>query len=75
MLSNWEMIFLVVESSVGSYMQNCSSFYAGKLSTGLDKSKSRGLIVRASNQSGEEISPIAPFQLESPAGQLLTQIL
>ncbi|KAH9618357.1 hypothetical protein KSS87_019783 [Heliosperma pusillum] len=62
--------FLSASSSSKSY----SSFYIGKLA-GLDKSKSRGLTVRASNQSGEEISPISPVQLESPTGQLLTQIL
>lgn len=55
--------------------KSSSSFYIGKLTTGLDKSKSRGFLVRASDNSGENLTPIAPVQLESPAGLLLTQIL
>ncbi|XP_021768275.1 UV-B-induced protein At3g17800, chloroplastic-like [Chenopodium quinoa] len=55
--------------------KGCSSFYIGKLATGLDKNKSRGFLVRASDHSGENLAPIAPVHLESPAGQLLTQIL
>lgn len=31
--------------------------------------------MRASDNSGENLTPIAPVQLESPAGLLLTQIL
>ncbi|KAL9242663.1 hypothetical protein vseg_016645 [Gypsophila vaccaria] len=57
------------------HYKSCRSLYIGKLAAGLDKSKSRELLVRASNQFGENVSPIAPVYLESPTGQLLTQIL
>lgn len=55
--------------------KTCSSFYVGKLVVGPDKSKSRGVMVRCSGQSSDNLAPIAPLQLKSPAGQLLTQIL
>lgn len=55
--------------------KSSSSFYIGKIATGLDKSKSRGFLVRASDHSGENLAPIAPVHLDSPAGQLLIQIL
>ncbi|KAK9667782.1 hypothetical protein RND81_13G010800 [Saponaria officinalis] len=55
--------------------KSCRSIFNGKLSAGLEKSKSREFTVRASNQFGENVSPIAPVHLESPTGQLLTQIL
>uniref|UniRef100_A0A7C8Z4I6 UV-B-induced protein At3g17800, chloroplastic-like n=2 Tax=Opuntia streptacantha TaxID=393608 RepID=A0A7C8Z4I6_OPUST len=55
--------------------KTCSSFYIGKPAAGLDKSKSRGFMIRCCGQSRENLAPIAPLQLESPTGQLLTQIL
>lgn len=55
--------------------KTCSSFYIGKLAVGPDKGKSRGFVVRCCGQSSENLAPIAPLQLESPTGQLLTQIL
>ncbi|KNA23030.1 hypothetical protein SOVF_028470 [Spinacia oleracea] len=61
-------------TSTNSY-KSSSSFYIGKLASGLEKSKPRGILVRASGNSGENLTPIAPVHLESPAGQLLTQIL
>lgn len=46
-----------------------------KLGTGLQKCQARCFTVRASGESGGNVSPIAPVELESPVGQLLIQIL
>ncbi|BBH02806.1 Protein of unknown function D [Prunus dulcis] len=46
-----------------------------KLGNGLYKCRARGLIVRASKDSSDNLVPVAPLQFESPAGQLLAQIL
>ncbi|OMO93389.1 hypothetical protein COLO4_16933 [Corchorus olitorius] len=40
-----------------------------------DKYRARCLTMRASGESGDNLSPIAPVELESPVGQLLSQIL
>ncbi|XWS62216.1 hypothetical protein CRYUN_Cryun07bG0191700 [Craigia yunnanensis] len=40
-----------------------------------DKYRARCLTMRASGESGDNLSPIAPVQFESPVGQLLAQIL
>ncbi|XVF52046.1 hypothetical protein PTKIN_Ptkin04bG0233700 [Pterospermum kingtungense] len=40
-----------------------------------DKYRGRCLTMRASGESGDKLSPIAPVQFESPVGQLLAQIL
>ncbi|KAG8374570.1 hypothetical protein BUALT_Bualt10G0009200 [Buddleja alternifolia] len=46
-----------------------------KLETGPDKLRTRSTMVRASGNSGGDLIPLAPLQLESPVGQLLSQIL
>lgn len=66
---------LLHTSAYSNKASSFSSFYVGKLATGLDKSRARGFLVRASEYSGENLAPIAPLHMESPAGQLLTQIL
>ncbi|KAF9625199.1 hypothetical protein IFM89_020119 [Coptis chinensis] len=48
------------------------SFCVPKL--GLEKNR-RGLVVKASANSNDNITPIAPLRLESPSGQVLAQIL
>ncbi|RVW20562.1 putative ribonuclease H protein [Vitis vinifera] len=55
--------------------RSCPSFCIPKLGVGLDKCRVRGLTVRASVNSDDELVPVAPLQLESPIGQLLAQIL
>ncbi|XP_050376932.1 UV-B-induced protein At3g17800, chloroplastic [Argentina anserina] len=46
-----------------------------KAGNGPYKCRARGLIVRASEDSSANLVPVAPLQFESPAGQLLGQIL
>ncbi|XP_034676602.1 UV-B-induced protein At3g17800, chloroplastic [Vitis riparia] len=55
--------------------RSCPSFCIPKLGVGLDKCRVRGLTVRASVNSDDELVPVAPLQLESPVGQLLAQIV
>ncbi|KAL3655852.1 hypothetical protein CASFOL_000248 [Castilleja foliolosa] len=45
-----------------------------KLMVGSEKLRTRGFTVRASGNSGGDLIPVAPLQLESPVGQLLAQI-
>ncbi|KAL0394806.1 UNVERIFIED_CONTAM: UV-B-induced protein, chloroplastic [Sesamum latifolium] len=56
------------------YVLNCS-FPNPKLEIGPEKLRTRGFMVRASGNSGGDLIPVAPLQLESPVGQLLAQIL
>ncbi|KAF5735024.1 hypothetical protein HS088_TW15G00523 [Tripterygium wilfordii] len=49
--------------------------WISKQGTGLEKCRARGLTIRASGDSSDNLMPVAPLQLESPAGQLLAQIL
>ncbi|OMO77374.1 hypothetical protein CCACVL1_15029 [Corchorus capsularis] len=53
----------------------CSSFCLPRLGIAPDKYRARCLTMRASGESGDNLSPIAPVELESPVGQLLSQIL
>ncbi|PIA58729.1 hypothetical protein AQUCO_00500578v1 [Aquilegia coerulea] len=53
----------------------CQSFYIPKLGIKLEKTRGRGLMVRASGNSNDNVMPTAPLQFESPSGQLLAQIL
>lgn len=46
-----------------------------KLATGLDRFRTGGFKLRASENSSENLVPVAPLQLESAVGQLLEQIL
>ena len=39
------------------------------------KCRERGMIVRASKDSNDNLVPVAPLEFESPVGQLLAQIL
>ncbi|KAL0331664.1 UNVERIFIED_CONTAM: UV-B-induced protein, chloroplastic [Sesamum angustifolium] len=55
-------------------VMNCS-FSNPKLEIGPEKLRTRGFMVRASGNSGGDLIPVAPLQLESPVGQLLAQIL
>ncbi|GMJ16043.1 hypothetical protein like AT1G32160 [Hibiscus trionum] len=55
--------------------KRCPSFYTPKLGMAPDKYRGRCLTMRASGESGDNLSPIAPVEFESPAGQLLAQIL
>ncbi|KAL8539980.1 hypothetical protein ACS0TY_001547 [Phlomoides rotata] len=55
------------------FPKNCS-FVNPKLEVGLEKLKTRRFIVRASGDSGGDLIPAAPLQLETPVGQLLSQI-
>ncbi|XWS49301.1 hypothetical protein CRYUN_Cryun13aG0152100 [Craigia yunnanensis] len=54
--------------------KRCPSF-CPKLGMTPDKYRARCLTMRASGDSGDNLSPIAPVQFESPVGQLLAQIL
>ncbi|KAF5203343.1 Uv-b-induced protein [Thalictrum thalictroides] len=58
-----------------SNFKSCQSFYIPKLGIKLEKTRGRGLMVRASGNPNDNIMPIAPLQFESPSGQLLAQIL
>lgn len=55
----------------GGFFRSCLP----KLGNGLYKCQARGLIVRASKDSSDNLVPVAPLRFESPAGQLLGQIL
>ncbi|XP_062029711.1 UV-B-induced protein At3g17800, chloroplastic [Rosa rugosa] len=55
----------------GGFFRSCLP----KPGNGLYKYPARGLIVRASEDSSDNLVPVAPLQFESPAGQLLGQIL
>ncbi|KAK9928059.1 hypothetical protein M0R45_025213 [Rubus argutus] len=55
----------------GGFFRSCLP----KLGNGLYKGRARGLIVRASEDSSDNLVPVAPLQFESPVGQLLGQIL
>ncbi|KAI5327456.1 hypothetical protein L3X38_026852 [Prunus dulcis] len=59
----------------GAFFRSCPSSCIPKLGNGLYKCRARGLIVRASKDSSDNLVPVAPLQFESPAGQLLAQIL
>ncbi|KAM7525476.1 hypothetical protein LguiA_015378 [Lonicera macranthoides] len=56
-------------------LKSCQSFSGQKLAIGTEKLRPRSLSVKASENSGHDLVPIAPLQLESPVGQLLSQIL
>ncbi|KAK4489216.1 hypothetical protein RD792_005011 [Penstemon davidsonii] len=70
-------------------VKHCSSFfesksvfspkknfaYSPKLEVGQEKVRTRSFMVRASGNSDGELIRLAPLQLESPVGQLLTQII
>ncbi|KAM1145458.1 hypothetical protein PS1_037790 [Malus domestica] len=58
-----------------SFFRSCPSFCIPKLGNGLYNCRARGLVVRASKDSSDNLVPVAPLQFESPAGQLLAQIL
>lgn len=55
----------------GGFFRSCLP----KPGNGLYKGRARGLIVRASEDSSDNLVPVAPLQFESPVGQLLGQIL
>ncbi|EOY25223.1 Uncharacterized protein TCM_016604 [Theobroma cacao] len=57
------------------FLKRCSSFCIPKLGMAPDKYRARYLTMRASGESDDSLSPIAPVQFESPVGQLLAQIL
>ncbi|KAI3680071.1 hypothetical protein L2E82_50808 [Cichorium intybus] len=42
---------------------------------GVESSRTRSCIAKATGNSGQNLVPVAPLQLESPVGQLLEQIL
>lgn len=54
--------------------RNCS-FANPKLEAGPQKLRTRSIVTRAYGNSGGDLIPMAPLQLESPVGQLLAQIL
>ncbi|KAK6162198.1 hypothetical protein DH2020_002039 [Rehmannia glutinosa] len=56
------------------FPKNCI-FPNPKLEVGPEKLRTRSFTVRASGNSAGDLIPVAPLQLESPVGQLLTQIL
>lgn len=43
--------------------------------SGVESSRARSCVAKASGGSGHDLVPVAPVQLESPVGQLLEQIL
>ncbi|KAF6148596.1 hypothetical protein GIB67_042555 [Kingdonia uniflora] len=55
--------------------KSCSSLCVPRNGIRLEKYQTRGLVVRASTSSDDSSYPVAPLRLESPTGQLLTQIL
>ncbi|GLU05360.1 hypothetical protein SLE2022_224620 [Rubroshorea leprosula] len=57
------------------FLKKCSSFCIPKLGSGVHRCQARCFAVKASGDSADNVSPIAPLQLESPVGQLLAQIL
>ncbi|XP_059656896.1 UV-B-induced protein At3g17800, chloroplastic [Cornus florida] len=56
-------------------IRSCPSYSFPKFGIRSFKSLARGLTVRASGNSGDNLVPIAPLGFESPVGQLLAQIL
>ncbi|XP_021768276.1 UV-B-induced protein At3g17800, chloroplastic-like [Chenopodium quinoa] len=71
-MSEFKYSFLPISANSN---KGCNLFYNGKIATGLDKSKSSGILVRASDHSGKNSEPIAPLSLESYVGKQLTEIL
>ncbi|XP_043716694.1 uncharacterized protein LOC122664784 [Telopea speciosissima] len=59
----------------GGMLKKCSSFSILRVGSGMEKCRMRGLTVRASGNSGDNMTPVAPLQFESPVGQLLVQIM
>ncbi|XWS49505.1 hypothetical protein CRYUN_Cryun12cG0008800 [Craigia yunnanensis] len=57
------------------FFKRCPSYCIPKLGMAPDKYRARCLTMRASGESGVNLSPIAPVLFESPVGQLLAQIL
>ncbi|XP_042514807.1 UV-B-induced protein At3g17800, chloroplastic isoform X1 [Macadamia integrifolia] len=56
-------------------LKKCLSLSILRVGTGMEKCRTRGLTVRASGNSDDNITPVAPLQFESPVGQLLVQIM
>ncbi|KAJ4957514.1 hypothetical protein NE237_024625 [Protea cynaroides] len=59
----------------GGMPKKCSSFCILRVGSGMGKCQTRGLTVRASGNSGDNMAPVGPVQFESPVGQLLVQIM
>lgn len=57
------------------FPKSCPSVCIPKLGMGLHKCRARGLTVKASGDSSDNLAPFAPLEFESPVGQLLAQIL
>ncbi|XP_030947455.1 UV-B-induced protein At3g17800, chloroplastic [Quercus lobata] len=55
--------------------KSCPSVCFPKLGTGLHKCRAKGLAVKASGDSSDNLSRFAPLEFESSVGQLLAQIL
>lgn len=55
--------------------QGSRSFCNPRLGTGLNKGRAKNLTVRAAGDPSDSLASIAPLHVESPAGQLLAQIL
>ncbi|KAM3686531.1 hypothetical protein ACB098_10G008900 [Castanea mollissima] len=55
--------------------KSCPSVCFTKLGTGLHKCRAKGLAVKASGDSSDNLSRFAPLEFESSVGQLLAQIL
>lgn len=59
----------------GGIIKSFPSFCSKKFENDLNKCRTRGLTVRASDNSNDNMVPIAPLQFASPVGQFLAQML
>lgn len=62
-------------SSFPCFPQSCPSFCTQKLENDLTKCRTRGVTIRASGNSSDNVAPIAPLRFGSAVGQFLEQIL
>lgn len=62
-------VFLVFWAGSSSF------FYFQKQGYSHNKLRTKGLVVRASENSGDNSQSVAPLRLESPVGQFLVQML
>ncbi|XP_020577490.1 UV-B-induced protein At3g17800, chloroplastic [Phalaenopsis equestris] len=66
--------FIPIDSRT-SFFNKCCHFGWPKIGTCSESRQFHSLKVRASDNSGQSQMPIAPLQLQSPTGQLLSQIM
>lgn len=62
-------------AKLGFTSKSCRSFCIFMRGLKSEKKQNGGILTRASANSNDNVTPVAPLQFESPSGQLLAQIL